>query len=654
MSKYHDINNIKFVVNTIAFVPHPKVLDGESSDDETDGKFSESDFDFDPTDKTSLPFRTFRIKKKDAESKEDEEEETKYPTKLGKVSDVEEEFLKDSGEKASVVVQPFLSQLKAEAFVDDDIERLADIKVSIGLNRPKSLSTRKNKILTNELESKVDSTIEHEKFGVFWNYSWYNKDNKSTTYDKVHKFYKQLKKVNSSLADQFREASEVGIVPYQALRERVKSHDHTKALIKSFRDINPEFDIYLSIIDSDTVSFNNVYSAYLRIYESSSPTVMSTGYEFSKVQYPFMFASQIDRAIRIATAKYIPLGVYYPEPNMCVLIPKESDTIPESFISVDNDLRRKGNAESVALLRQVKDREGATFVFADAQPLITAVPERATKTKKSKTKIKFSDKFLEGGLPTTSDITLLKQISQSHFLEGVWLDNLYINRAIAITGNFYHVKGLITRYLKTDDAEDLEDLKELEKHLTSVDIVNIKNAWNDREKIIEMLGYHCKVEDILESLISEHIIEREELLGLDLKQITNLLNQDGIDVLQESLIFPDVLELYKWYQTLKDAEYAFSDIVKMAAKFSDQGEGSITEFTRLYTEEGIIAVRLKIEGAVELAIEIAPKIAKKVIDAFEGPIHVQCVLAELEASDQDIFRKNLGEAGFGELLVEPW
>jgi hypothetical protein len=75
-------------------------------------------------------------------------------------------------------------------------------------------------------------------------------------------------------------------------------------------------------------------SAYLQITGNSLPTVMSTGYEFSgdKTDHPFQVASQVDRMVRVITVRHIQLGAYYPEPNICVLIPEEYDTLPESFI----------------------------------------------------------------------------------------------------------------------------------------------------------------------------------------------------------------------------------------------------------------------------------------------------------------------------------
>lgn len=97
---------------------------------------------------------------------------------------------------------------------------------------------------------------------------------------------------------------------------------------------------------------------------------MSTGYEFSKLDI-FHAVSHIDRMIRVTIAKHIPLGVYFPEPNFCVLLPTDHTTLPESFI--DKSIRN-GKSESAALLRKVKERTNFTCIFSDLNPIITKTP----------------------------------------------------------------------------------------------------------------------------------------------------------------------------------------------------------------------------------------------------------------------------------------
>ena len=63
---------------------------------------------------------------------------------------------------------------------------------------------------------------------------WYDSNGNYTEYSVVRMFYKQLKKINSTKAEEFRNLTEdrEGItVPYQELREYAKNHDKTKELI---------------------------------------------------------------------------------------------------------------------------------------------------------------------------------------------------------------------------------------------------------------------------------------------------------------------------------------------------------------------------------------------------------------------------------------
>jgi len=335
-----------------------------------------------------------------------------------------------------------------------------------------SLSTRKNQSLSLELESDVKTDIRYEKFGFFWQCKWYNSKGVLVKYNEVRKFYKQLKWVDSEKAEEFISLTEQGIpAPYQELREYAKNHNKTKKLIQEFREKSPNANIYLSLIDSDTISFNGVYSAYLRIASNSKdsvPTVMSTGYEFPVVSKEaggsvYQLGSQIDRAVRVITVQNIPLGVYYPEPNTCILIPPEWNTVPESFIDPSF---KKGDSESASLLRKVKDRVNASFIFSNDKPLITTIPERAKLTKAHKTPISFSTEFKHGALPTKDDIRSFKQISQSHFHEKVWYDNLFINDSIEVKGcAIAYCKSLLAKIRNGSNEDKDEAILELKKYV---------------------------------------------------------------------------------------------------------------------------------------------------------------------------------------------
>lgn len=542
----------KFIVNTIMYV------DGTESESSSDKEYTDSDKKMfaklgDLTHKNNLPYRSSKVTKNGTKS-------------IGFVKNQQVSIDVEDLEKdppLSKYTQPFLDKLYSEG-----VEKNAQVKVSeivsasILLNRPFSVSTRKNNLLKKELYSKKDDhPITHKKFGIFWQFTWYNKQNKEVSYSEVKTFYKKLKRYDkdkgTSKAEAFLETAEKGVnVPYQELRELAKNHKYTKKLIQKFRSASPDSDIYMSFIDADTVSFNGIYSAYLRIHSKSkiSPTIMSTGYEFTEEQegdHPFVEGSKLDRQVRIATAKHFPLGVYYPEPNFCVLIGPKQKYLEESFIDKTYKLK---NTEAVALIRSIlksRDVNSLVVIFAEDNPLYTAIPPRARLTKTSKTPIKFSLEFKAGVGPTEKDFILFKQISQSHVHESVWLDNLYMNKGLKLDigkGIHYKFKSLITQYLASD-IKKLTELKSIIKGIiiscksyTGGKILDfIEKAYEAKEKVIAKY----KKENI-RTPDMQALLDYMESLDLTASDFTNefltiVVSAEILDLLEGNLL--DLMEL---------------------------------------------------------------------------------------------------------------
>lgn len=560
----------KFVINTIAYVPDHKFSD-DSSSEETDGSFSDAAFNFDIRDEKSFPFTTnFKPKTKKINRKlsdqfshcsvsddsvsDDSVSDTTdsnysdadfhfnlkdksfvpFTTKEKPIPEIEEinEELSDSNQSDSnsSLITPFFKKLSQNGFEKDDKDKLAtSVSVSIALNRMKSLSTRKNKSLYLELESKIEkSEIKYEKFVFFWKCYWFEHVNgkrkrEPVNQEKVRKFYKQLKKRNKKKAERFREMQEKKVhVPYQVLREFAKNHDKTKKLVNEFRQEDPNANIYLSLIDLDTVDFNGIYSAYLRIVKDyNTPTVMSTGYEYSTDEPAYQLISQIDRKIRVITASHIPLGTYYPEPNTCVLIEKGRDTLLESFIDTSN---KKGNLESACLLKEVQKRENATFVFSDDKPLITTIPYRARLTKSHKTQISFTNEFQEGFPPTEMDLKSSKSVTQNNFHENVWLTNLFINNGIKF--KTYDIK----KYIKHP-----ADLKQSEK-LVELYVKDTENSCKRIEAIDKLKEYvrpeYVGVVDVIfrKSVLRHCIHLISEISKIKEKDEFEMFSSEGVEV----------------------------------------------------------------------------------------------------------------------------
>ncbi len=504
----------KFIVNPIMYV------DGDESDESSDEEYDSSEelqfAELDTGDKLTLPYHPFRITKSKAGK-------IKITTPVGFIKgqellEVAPNIVEELGK--STVVQPFLDNLYNTGLESEDdghIEQL--VSASICLNRPISLSTRKNNLLTKELNAQSESPIVHSKFGIFWEYKWYDAENSLVEYNVVRTFYKKLKHYDliheTSKAEEFRAICESGIAPpYQELREIAKNYTNTKALVTASRSSNSNADVYLSFIDGDTVSFNGIYSAYLRIINKHSvPTVMSTGYEFSEERigedYPLVVASQIDRIVRVETAKYIPLGVYYPEPNMCVLIPEGNSTIPESFISSVYSERQHQKLESAILLRQVANREHFIAIFSGDNPLITAIPARVRLEAKE-----FSNQFKEDHILTEEDKKTLSKISQSHFDPWQWAINLYMHRAFELL-NPDGERGIYGKYRGSMKAVDpfhhpAKIYPILSKYISVDTIIQFVKAASDIQQkiLVEKLGILRR--DEIGSLFDQLAIEAKE------------------------------------------------------------------------------------------------------------------------------------------------
>ncbi|KAI2665277.1 Syndetin [Labeo rohita] len=107
--------------------------------------------------------------------------------------------------------------------------------------------------------------------------------------------------------------------------------------------------------------------------KESDREAIETEFEKNINNSKFRINSERDRQVRIITAEHFPLGTYYPEPNLCVLLPDECDTLPESFTQGQ---KKTINMESPVLMRQVKLRRNFLAVFANKNPIITPVSEK--------------------------------------------------------------------------------------------------------------------------------------------------------------------------------------------------------------------------------------------------------------------------------------
>jgi hypothetical protein len=162
---------------------------------------------------------------------------------------------------------------------------------------------------------------------------------------------------------------------------------------------------------------------------------MTTGYLFDSKNPMIRLASELDMRVREATTKHIQRGAYYPEPSLCIMVPPERDTVPESFEEkTDDGADYEAPQESPIILKKVATRPDVLFVFAFQNPLFTRTPERATtnktKTKKgSKNSLEFSATFNKSTNKfdkwTMQDlVNITKNSAQSHAHPRSWAINI--------------------------------------------------------------------------------------------------------------------------------------------------------------------------------------------------------------------------------------
>ncbi|OXA42115.1 uncharacterized protein LOC118438877 [Folsomia candida] len=457
-----------------------------------------------------------------------------------------------------------------------------NIAIVIFLNRMLSLSKAHNQAAVDEYRVALNINQDNVKikFKVicgFWQRKLYKLKDKEITYEEAVKIYERLDAKHREI---YLSTREKGVsVPYQSLRENLKNSQETKDFVKHFRNQDAKM-VYLSLIDSDTVNFNGIYCQYYDLAETQSPTVMSTGYNFeldTKSGDGFKIASELDRQIRIKTASYFPFGVYYPEPNTCILISPKTETLEESFI----DLKRgDGNGlESAVLLGNIIQKrqksKNLKFLFYRGNPLITRIPDRARKVKVTNQDITFSPQLTQRLQVLRKDIDTCAKISQTHFDHYNWFTMLNINKGFTYNtkefkniGKYaeanephikkclkkrydYTCKSLLSMIGKGNGTPvELNDAVTILKKLISppeiMDLINlaaqeIRRYKNDNKSLLQT-AYAAMIQELFTDLEIPEMVH----------EIAELLSKDKIDlqtveaVCEKGHSFPDA-QKFKWH-----------------------------------------------------------------------------------------------------------
>jgi hypothetical protein len=339
---------------------------------------------------------------------------------------ITQEYWQPKSDDSSIprCVSSFVKKLSVEAYENGE-RKPNTLKVVFGINHADTLCHTCNseslKLLLNDCEPNTTG-INVKIVAYRWARLWRNKNMEFVDQKDVMEDFKRLCPLQKS---EFLRREAQSRPPYNIIREFLKNSEEAKQQFRSFE--HGAGSVFTTFLDFDTRNFNNVFSRYEMLINDKNPpyTLMTTGYEFEDEDYlPAKVATQMDRVVRIATCQIpgLDVGVYIPEPNFCVLIPPNHESIPESFVEYTYLGKRRcvrfDYKEGPTLIEQVRQRTGFTYKFFQSNPLITATPHRALEQAKL-----FSSKMKDIGRPTQEDLKHLVNFTQSHLSE-MWVTSL--------------------------------------------------------------------------------------------------------------------------------------------------------------------------------------------------------------------------------------
>lgn len=355
------------------------------------------------------------------------------------------------------------------------------IALTIGLNRMRSLSKRKNDSLQRQLNQALRTDLSVQKIAFLWDGVWQQKINdkwSDASYEKVHDFYQQLKKKDPALARSFREKAEekyAHMIPYREIRDRIKGHNCTRELVRQVRDRGFQ-DIYLLFLDGDIRSFHHqknalgAFTIFDEHYRESRFVIGSTGYTIKEPDNLVLEVGVLaDMAVRQSTADHIKNGIYYPEPCTAIQILPDKDTILEKFRDPKKPDYTFPN-EMPRLIKEVlktrKLQPNKVMVFDTRGAIVTTTPKRMERSFSCRSTQ--NNGIILWGLP---DFKTMRGINQSHFKSRNWALNLLpaLDKQTSIRIGKYVIKdkkvindvltSLLSRLFKAFDPIELAKLR---------------------------------------------------------------------------------------------------------------------------------------------------------------------------------------------------
>lgn len=307
------------------------------------------------------------------------------------------------------------------------------IAVVIGYNRSVSLDEKINTKFKDYLKKIPKfSEISVNIFGFQWEPDWGGK--KTINFGKFkltekEKAYKLIKIVNPNAAKKLLTEIEQSVnfkkqIPYQRIRELIKNHYFSERIVNQIRENNHLRPIYLSLLDDDIkklrtekIGLFSQYEILIENFQNNNnnqlPHVLTTGYCADDSQSDSVkIVIKYDMIKRKIMASILPLGPYYPEPNVIFLLQFNASLKDYSFIGKGSRLESRRfiqNGLRKALIDPKK------IIFSNIGSVSIDVSRLLSK--------KILNCKIE---PTKQMLSALHGISQTHAFPKEWADNLYV------------------------------------------------------------------------------------------------------------------------------------------------------------------------------------------------------------------------------------
>ena len=138
-------------------------------------------------------------------------------------------------------VSELANKISKEAFIGaEDVKPEESAALAAGFNKPRSMSTSRNRSLVHAVDTPLETTLSYRRFGFFWDFAWeLHKDQKiyEATYDEVHRYYRHFKNYFIHHAKKtFEKYEKNPFVACQKLKEFFSDKISDKEIINSLKE----------------------------------------------------------------------------------------------------------------------------------------------------------------------------------------------------------------------------------------------------------------------------------------------------------------------------------------------------------------------------------------------------------------------------------